>query len=259
MDIEEVAHTNPAAIVKETIDPRTGYWPFIGRRIAQEAGMPPAVMSQFSTILGRLYELFFSAGALLLEINPLALTKDGRLIASDAKVEIDDNGLFRHPEFETWKTTVEDDELKARAVAAGLGENNYVGLSGDVGVIGNGAGLVMATLDAVTACGGKPANFLDVGGGARADLMRDAVNIVTSNPNVKSVFINIFGGITRGDEVAKGLVAALDGGTWSRNKLVIRLTGTNEREGRDVLKQNGIAAVETMNEGARLAVGLAKG
>ncbi len=258
MDIEEVAHTNPGAIVKQTIDPSTGYWPYIGRRIAKEAQIPLAAMSQFASIVGKLYDLFFSAGAMLLEINPLAITKDGRLVASDAKVEIDDNGLARHPEFEAWKTAVEDDVLKARAVAAGLGENNYVGLSGDVGIIGNGAGLVMATLDAVTASGGKPANFLDVGGGAKADLMRDAVNIVTSNPNVRSVFINIFGGITRGDEVAKGLVAALDGGSWSKDKLVIRLTGTNEREGREVLSKHGIAAVETMAEGAALAVALAQ-
>ncbi|MDQ6767242.1 MAG: ADP-forming succinate--CoA ligase subunit beta [Candidatus Eremiobacteraeota bacterium] len=259
MDIEEVAHTNPAAIVKETVDPSAGYWPFVGRRVAKEAGIPLAVMSQFASILGKLYALFFEVGALLLEINPLAMTKDGRLIASDAKVEIDDNGLFRHPEFAAWKATSDEDALKARAVQAGLGENNYVGLSGNVGIIGNGAGLVMATLDAVSASGGKPANFLDVGGGAKADLMRDAVDIVTSNPSVKSVFINIFGGITRGDEVAKGLVAALSGGTWKKDKLVIRLTGTNEREGREILQQNGIAAVETMNEGARRAVTIANG
>ena len=258
MDIEEIAHSNPRAIVKRTIDPASGYWPYIGRGIAKDARMPLAVMGQFSSILGRLYDLFFSAGALLLEINPLAITKDGKLVASDAKVEIDDNGLARHPEFEAWKSAGEEDALKARAVKAGLGENNYVGLSGDVGIIGNGAGLVMATLDAVTSAGGKPANFLDVGGGARADLMRDAVDIVTANPNVRSLFINIFGGITRGDEVANGLVAALKGGSWSTNKLVIRLTGTNEKEGRAVLQEHGIAAVETMNEGARVAVELAK-
>ena len=257
MDIEEVAHSSPSAIVKRTIDPAAGYWPYIGRGIAQDAGVPVAVVGQFASILGKLYDMFFAMGALLVEINPLAITRDGKLVASDAKVELDDNALFRHPELEAWKTAVDRDELKTRAVAAGLGENNYVGLSGDVGIIGNGAGLVMATLDAVTASGGKPANFLDVGGGAKADLMRDAVNIVTSNPNVKSVFINIFGGITRGDEVAKGLVAALDGGSWSKDKLVIRLTGTNEAEGREVLKRSGIAAVETMNEGARLAVALA--
>jgi succinyl-CoA synthetase beta subunit len=259
MDIEEVAAKSPDAIAKYRIDPARGYWPFIGRRIAKEAGIPAEITSQFVSVLGKLYALFFDAGSMLLEINPLAITKDGKLIASDAKVEIDDNGLFRHPEFESWKSAAEDDELKSRAVKAGLGENNYVGLSGDVGIIGNGAGLVMATLDAVTASGGKPANFLDVGGGAKADLMRDAVDIVTANPHVKSVFINIFGGITRGDEVAKGLVAALDGGKWSKDKLVIRLTGTNEREGREVLERSGIAAVETMNEGARRAVAIANG
>jgi succinyl-CoA synthetase beta subunit len=259
MDIEEVAAKSPDAIAKYRIDPAGGYWPFIGRRVAKEAGIPQEVTSQFVSVLGKLYALFFDAGAMLLEINPLAITKDGKLIASDAKVEIDDNGLFRHPEFESWKSAAEDDELKSRAVKAGLGENNYVGLSGNVGIIGNGAGLVMATLDAVTASGGKPANFLDVGGGAKADLMRDAVDIVTANPRVKSVFINIFGGITRGDEVAKGLVAALDGGKWSKDKLVIRLTGTNEREGREVLERSGIAAVETMNEGARRAVAIANG
>jgi succinyl-CoA synthetase beta subunit len=258
MDIEEVAHTNPEAIVKRTIDPAIGYWAYIGRGIAKDAGMPLGIMGQFSNILGKLYDLFFDAGALLLEINPLAITKDGKLVASDAKVEIDDNGLVGHPEFEAWKSAGEEDPYKARAVRAGLGENNYVGLSGDVGIIGNGAGLVMATLDAVTSAGGKPANFLDVGGGARADLMRDAVDIVTSNPNVKSLFINIFGGITRGDEVANGLVSALQGGRWSPDRLVIRLTGTNEKEGRAVLQQHGIAAVETMNEGARIAVELAK-
>ncbi len=257
MDIEEVAHSNPEAIVKQTIDPSKGYWPYIGRRIAKDAGMPLAVMSQFAALLGRLYDLFFDVGAMLVEINPLAITKEGRLIASDAKVELDDNALMRHPEFESWKTAVEDDPLKSRAVKAGLGENNYVGLSGNVGIIGNGAGLVMATLDAIKAAGGEPANFLDVGGGAKADLMRDAVNIVTANPKVKSLFINIFGGITRGDEVAKGLVAALDGGNWRKDKLVIRLTGTNEREGRALLEQNGITAVDTMNEGARKAVAAA--
>jgi succinyl-CoA synthetase beta subunit len=258
MDIEEVAHSNPSAIVKQTIDTAAGYWPYVGRDIAKQAGMPVTVLGQFSTILGKLYALFFEVGAMLLEINPLAITRDGKLVASDAKVELDDNALFRNPEFERWKTATEEDPLKARAVKAGLGENNYVGLSGDVGIIGNGAGLVMATLDAVTASGGRPANFLDVGGGARADLMRDAVNIVTSNPNVKSLFINIFGGITRGDEVANGLVAALSGGSWSKDKLVIRLTGTNEKEGREVLQAHGIAAVETMNEGAKVAVALAK-
>jgi len=258
MDIEEVADKHPDAIAKYRIDPAMGYYPFVGRRLAREARLPKEITSQFVSIVGKLYALFFDVGALLLEINPLAVTADGRLVASDAKVELDDNGLFRHKEFESWKPDVERDPLKERAIAAGLGENNYVQLEGDVGIIGNGAGLVMGTLDAVKAAGGEAANFLDIGGGAKADVMREAVNIVTSNPKVKALFINIFGGITRGDEVAKGLVEALSGGGWSKNKLVIRLTGTNEKEGRAVLEANGIAAVETMNDGAARAVAIAR-
>ena len=255
MDIEEVAKTHPDAIAKYRIDPAMGYWPFVGRRVAAEAGIPKEITSQFVDILGKLYRLFFDVGAMLLEINPLAITKDGRLIASDAKVDIDDNGLFRHKELEAWKTDLPSDPLEERARKTGLA---YVHLDGDVGIIGNGAGLVMGTLDAVKAAGGEPANFLDVGGGAKADIVREAVNIVTSDPKVKSLFINIFGGITRGDEVAKGLVEALGGGSWSKDKLVIRLTGTNEKEGRAVLQANGMKSVETMNEGAKQAVALAR-
>jgi succinyl-CoA synthetase beta subunit len=258
MDIEEVASSEPSAIAKRALDPAAGYWPFVGRRIGREAGIPIEALAQFAAILGKLYALFFDVGAMLLEINPLAITADGKLVASDAKVDLDDNALFKHPEFMQWKTDAELDALKARAIKAGLGENNYVALDGNVGIIGNGAGLVMGTLDAVKSAGGEAANFLDIGGGAKADIMREAVNIVTSNPNVKALFINIFGGITRGDEVAKGLITALAGGKWSKDKLVIRLTGTNEREAREILEQNGIVAVETMNEGAKRAVALAK-
>ncbi|HME82369.1 MAG TPA: ADP-forming succinate--CoA ligase subunit beta [Candidatus Eremiobacteraceae bacterium] len=256
MDIEEVAATHPDAIAKYRIDPAMGYWPFVGRRVAREAHIPKEASGQFVDILGKLYKLFFDVGAMLLEINPLAITKDGRVIASDAKVDIDDNGLFRHKELEAWKTDLPNDPLEERARKVGLA---YVHLDGDVGIIGNGAGLVMGTLDAVKAAGGEPANFLDVGGGAKADIVREAVNIVTADPKVKSLFINIFGGITRGDEVAKGLVEALGGGSWSKDKLVIRLTGTNEKEGRAVLQANGIKSVETMNEGAKQAVALAGG
>ena len=255
MDIEEVAATSPGAIAKYAIDPAMGYWPFVGRRVAAQAGIPKEVTSQFVDILGKLYALFFDVGAMLVEINPLAITQDGRLVASDAKVDIDDNGLFRHKELEAWRTDLPSDALEDRARKAGLA---YVHLEGNVGIIGNGAGLVMATLDAVKAAGGEPANFLDVGGGAKADIVREAVNIVTADPKVKALFINIFGGITRGDEVASGLVEALRGGSWSKDKLVIRLTGTNEKEGRAVLAANGIGSVETMNDGAARAVALAQ-
>lgn len=253
MDIEEVATKHPEAIAKYAIDPAEGYWPFVGRRVAADANIPKSVTNEFVAIVGKLYDLFFSVGAMLVEINPLAITKDGKLVASDAKVDIDDNGLYRNKWLEAWKTDVPDHPLEERARKSGLA---YVHLGGDVGIIGNGAGLVMGTLDAVKAAGGEPANFLDVGGGAKADVVREAVGIVTADPKVKSLFINIFGGITRGDEVAKGLVEALDGGGWKKDKLVIRLTGTNEKEGREVLTRNGIAAVETMNEGAKKAVEL---
>ncbi len=255
MDIEEVAHTNPAAIAKYRINPALGYSAFMGRRVAFEAGIPKAVIGEFVSLLGKLYTLFFDVGAMLVEINPLAITRDGHLVASDSKVDIDDNGLFRHKELEAWKTDLPSDPLEERARKVGLA---YVHLDGDVGIIGNGAGLVMATLDAVKTAGGEPANFLDVGGGAKADIVREAVGIVTADPKVKSLFINIFGGITRGDEVAKGLVEALGGGSWKKDKLVIRLTGTNEKEGREVLAANGILSVETMNDGARQAVALAR-
>ena len=258
MDVEEVAEKHPDAIARYRIDPAMGYSSFVGRRVAREAKLPKEIWNQFASLLGKLYDVFFNSGAMLVEINPLAITKDGKLIASDAKVELDDNGLFRRPELSSWKTEAETDPLKERAIKAGLGENNYVQLDGDVGIIGNGAGLVMGTLDAVKQAGGNPANFLDIGGGAQAALMREAVNIVTSNPKVKSLFINIFGGITRGDEVAKGLIEALASGGWSKDKLVIRLTGTNEKEGRALLAASGITSVETMNEGARKAVALAK-
>ncbi|HLJ84961.1 MAG TPA: ADP-forming succinate--CoA ligase subunit beta [Candidatus Eremiobacteraceae bacterium] len=258
MDVEEVAEKHPDAIARYRIDPAMGYSSFVGRRVAREAKLPKEIWNQFASLLGKLYDVFFSSGAMLVEINPLAITKDGKLIASDAKVELDDNGLIRRPELNSWKTEAETDPLKERAIKAGLGENNYVQLDGDVGIIGNGAGLVMGTLDAVKQAGGNPANFLDIGGGAQAALMREAVNIVTSNPKVKSLFINIFGGITRGDEVAKGLIEALASGGWSKDKLVIRLTGTNEKEGRALLAASGITSVETMNEGARKAVALAK-
>jgi len=259
MDIEEVAARDPGAIATYAIDPAMGYWPFVGRTVAARAQIQKEVTAQFADILGKLYALFFNVGAMLVEINPLAVTSDGRLIASDAKVDLDDNGLFRRKELEAWKTDLPAHPLEERAHTIGL---NYVYLEGrgneHVGVIGNGAGLVMGTMDAVRAAGGEATDFCDIGGGAKADVVKNAVEIVTSDPRVKSLFINIFGGITRGDEVASGLVEALRGGSWSKDKLVIRLTGTNEKEGRAVLSANGIASVETMNEGAARAVEMAK-
>ena len=235
MDIEEVAENHPDAIAKYRIDPAMGYWPFVGRRVAHEAQIPKEATSQFVDILGKLYELFFDVGAKLLEINPLAITKDGRVIASDAKVDIDDNGLFRHQELEAWKTALPQ-TTRSRNARARPGWHTST-CDGDVGTIANGAGLV----DGHDGRGQSrrrrarqlPRRRRRREGRRRA---RSRYNIVTSDPKVKSLFINIFGGITRGDEVAKGIVEALDGDASRKIPLVIRLTGTNEKEGRRVLQ-----------------------
>jgi len=207
--------------------------------------------------MGALYALFMDYGAQLVEINPLVLTKDGRVIASDAKVELDDNGLYKHPELADWKNDTPKDEDQAAAVAIGLGMSNYAKLDGDIGVIANGAGLGMGTMDAIRTAGGSAANFLDIGGGAQAELVKKSYQLVTGDPKVKALFINIFGGITRGDQVAKGIVEALSGNDIRKVPLVIRLTGTNEKEGREILAAAGMNPVETMDEGAKRAVELA--
>jgi succinyl-CoA synthetase beta subunit len=259
MDVEEVAERDPDAIVKYWIDPAAGYSPFIGRQLAFAAKLPDGYRKAFPSILGALYTLFMDYGANLVEINPLVLTKDGRVIASDAKVELDDNGLYKHPDLAQWNAQSPADEDQAAAVAIGLGMSNYAKLDGDIGVIANGAGLGMGTMDAVLHAGGKAANFLDIGGGAQADLVKKSYNLVTSDPNVKAMFINIFGGITRGDQVAKGIVEALSGDDVRKVPLVVRLTGTNAKEGLAILAEAGFVPVETMDEGAARAVALAKG
>ncbi len=254
MDVEEVAAHDPGAIAKYWVDPATGYWPFMGRRLAFAAGLPVGFHKAFPAIVGGLYRLFMEYGANLVEINPLVLTKDGRVIASDAKVELDDNGLFRHPTLREWNIEAPSDEDQAAALATGLGRSNYAKLGGAVGVIANGAGLGMGTMDAIRNAGGEAANFLDIGGGAQADLVRKSYALVVSDPKVRSIFINIFGGITRGDQVANGIVEALKGGGLREVPLVVRLTGTNEKEGRAILAAAGMNPVETMDEGARRAV-----
>jgi succinyl-CoA synthetase beta subunit len=179
------------------------------------------------------------------------------VIASDAKVELDDNGLYKHPELADWKNDTPKDEDQAAALAIGLGMSNYAKLDGDIGVIANGAGLGMGTMDAIRTAGGSAANFLDIGGGAQAELVKKSYQLVTGDPKVKALFINIFGGITRGDQVAKGIVEALSGNDIRKVPLVIRLTGTNEKEGREILAAAGMNPVETMDEGAKRAVELA--
>ncbi len=258
MDIEEVSEKHPESIAKFYVDTAIGYSPFIGRELAFDAQLDPGYRKQFPAIVGALYDLFFRYGAKLVEINPLVLTTDGKVFASDAKVELDDDALFRHPEFAQWQKTLPLDEDEALAVKAGLGIRNFRRFDGTVGTMANGAGLAMATMDAVSNAGGKIANFLDVGGGANAERVRNCYELVVNSTGAKVFFINIFGGITRGDEVARGIVDAMRETTSRKIPLVIRLTGTNEAEGRRILAEAGMTPVETMDEGAKRAVELAK-
>ncbi len=257
MDVEEVAEHHPEAISKAWIDPNAGFSPYLARRLAFNAKLPAGYRKSFPAIVGALYDLFMRYGANLVEINPLVLTVDGAVYASDAKVELDDNGLSRHPDVAAWKTDMPADEDQAAALAIGLGSSNYAKLDGSIGVIANGAGLGMGTMDAIKNAGGVAANFLDIGGGAQADLVKKSYNLVVSDPRVKAMFINIFGGITRGDQVALGIVEALKGGDMRSVPLVVRLTGTNEKEGRAILAAAGMNPVETMDEGASRAVAFA--
>jgi succinyl-CoA synthetase beta subunit len=259
MDVEEVAEAHPGAISKYWIDPAAGFSPFMARRLAFAANLPAGYHKAFPKIVGALYDLFMDYGANLVEINPLVLTSDGAVIASDAKVDLDDNGLYKHPDIAAWNKQSPADEDQANAVAIGLGMSNYAKFDGNVGTIANGAGLGMGTMDAIRNAGGAAANFLDIGGGAQAELVKKSYALVVSNPNVKSFFINIFGGITRGDQVAQGIVDALAGGELRKVPLVVRLTGTNAEEGRKILDQAGFIPVETMDEGAARAVALANG
>jgi len=258
MDVEEVAEHDPGAITKLWIDPAIGFQPYQARQLAFAAKLPTGYHKAFPKVLGGLYNLFMDYGANLVEINPLVLTKSGDVIASDAKVELDDNGTFKHPELAAWRNDGPADADQAAAVAIGLGMSNYAKLDGDIGVIANGAGLGMGTMDAIRIAGGAAANFLDIGGGAQAELVKKSYNLVTSDPKVKAMFINIFGGITRGDQVAKGIVEALKGDDVRKVPLIVRLTGTNEKEGREILAAAGMNPVETMDEGALQAVEFAR-
>jgi succinyl-CoA synthetase beta subunit len=243
VEIEEVAEKNPAAILMLHIDPVDGLPAAAAKKAAVDAKIPEAAQQGVADILVQLYRCFVEGDCDLAEINPLILKPTGEVHALDAKVSLDENAEFRHPEW----------------AEKGL---QYIGLDGTVGIIANGAGLAMSTLDVVNQVGGSAANFLDIGGGANADVMAGALEVINSDKNVKSIFINIFGGITRGDEVAKGIVEAL-GRVDLRAPIVIRLDGTNAAEGRDILKNAGIpesklTSKSTMLEAAEAAVALAK-
>src|SRR3954463_13763131 len=207
MDIEEVAEKDPTAIARLHVDPLLGFQAFHGRRLAYEAGLPADVIRPVGALLGKLYDAFVNEEAMLVEVNPLIVTSDRQVAALDAKVTLDGNSLFRHPDNAALRNVAAEDEQERMARERGL---TFVKLDGNVGILGNGAGLVMSTLDVVAQAGGRPANFLDAGGGSRAEAITSAVEVILSNENVTAVLFNIFGGITRCDEVAKGLIEAFN-------------------------------------------------
>jgi succinyl-CoA synthetase beta subunit len=256
IDIEQVAAEDPRAIARLHIDPGIGLSAEQARKLVEEAGLDPQAQEGAADILNKLYRCFVEGDADLVEINPLVLTPDGRVHALDAKVSLDNNAEFRHPEWEEYRKTEVLDERERLARSKGL---QYIGLSGSVGIIANGAGLAMSTLDVVNQVGGSPANFLDIGGGADATVMANALEVINTDPNVRSILINIFGGITRGDEVANGIVQAL-GRVSIGSPIVIRIDGTNADEARAILKaheSDRLIPRPTMIEAARKAVELA--
>lgn len=254
MDIEEVAENNPADIATLYIDPLLGLQDYAARQVLFDANVDKDYINKGVVFLKALYSAYVGTDATLAEVNPLVITKEGKLIAGDAKWDIDENSLIRHPELAELNDTNEQDPIEVEAHKRGI---QYVRLEGgDIGIIGNGAGLVMTTMDEVKRAGGKPADFLDIGGGAKAEAVTSSLQVVLSDPNVKAVLFNIFGGITRGDEVAKGIiegVATLD----VKVPIVIRLAGTRAAEGAELLKTTNLVPAETMQEAARKVVELA--
>ena len=256
MDIEEVARSQPEALVRLHVDPLSGFQPHHARYLAYHAKIDAGAVSGVVDILQRLYAGFVALDAMLMEINPLIWTTDGRVVALDAKVTIDNNSLYRHADIAAMQSTTTEDPQERMAQERGV---TYVKLDGDVGILGNGAGLVMSTLDVVALAGGRPANFLDAGGGSQADEVVTALEVLLSDDKVKVLLVNIFGGITRCDEVAEGLLTALDrlGATLP---IVVRLDGTHEEEGRQIIRERAPANVvvePTMLSAARRAVELA--
>ena len=250
IEIEEVAAKTPEKIIQYPIDMHWGLRPFEARDILARAGLPHAVIGKGGAILSALAKAFIESDANLAEINPLVLTSDGQIQAADAKIVLDDNGLFRQKEYAAWAEPEESNPLEYEAKRVGL---TYVKLDGDVGIIGNGAGLVMTTLDMVASVGGKPANFLDIGGGAKAEIMYKALTFVARDPQVRGILVNIFGGITRGEEVAKGVIMA-QAELPKGMPIVVRLSGTGAEEGRAILKDAGLDWGRDMREAAQKIV-----
>ncbi len=253
MEIEEVARTKPEAIVRLHVDPAWGLADFEVRQAVEAAKIPAPAQRQMVAMIKALVKVYLESDADLVEINPVAWTSSGKLLAADAKVSIDDNAVFRHREYEATKDDSAEDPLEAEAARRGIA---YVKLDGDIGIIGNGAGLVMCSMDEVKAAGGSPANFLDVGGGAQAERVKSCVELVLMDKGIKGLLINIFGGITRGDEVAKGILEAfstLEVGV----PLVARVEGTGAAEALKMLEGTQIVGAATMQEAAKKIVALA--
>jgi succinyl-CoA synthetase beta subunit len=257
MEIEKVAEETPELIFKEYIHPTAGFEPFQAKKLAFKLGLEGPAVGQAVKMMSAIYEAFKATDASMVEINPLIVTGEGNLLALDAKMNFDDNALYRHPELKDLRDLTEEDPLEIEASKFSL---NYIRLDGTIGCMVNGAGLAMATMDIIKLAGGEPANFLDVGGGATAEQIRNAFKILMSDGNVKAVFINIFGGILRCDILSEGVIAAVKELSLTV-PIVIRMEGTNVERGKQMLKDSGLnfATADTMAEGAERVVALSRG
>ena len=256
VDIESVAERTPDRIAREHIDPAFGLHPYQARRVVYDAGIPRDVAGDVASIVSALYDLYESKDASEIEINPVMVTSDREVVAADGVMNIDEDALFRHPDLAAMEDETAGDELEAKANDYGF---DYVRLDGNVGIIGNGAGLVMTTLDLVDHYGGEPANFLDIGGGAKAERVANALDMVFADENVDSVVFNIFGGITRGDEVATGINEALARFDEIPKRVVVRLAGTNAEDGMEILNTDLVDVEATLDDAVRRAVANAEG
>ena len=254
VDIEQVASSTPEAISKTYIDPLLGLSNSQAKTAVSDAGISPTLTDQVAHILLSLYNIWETSDATEAEINPLMVSKNGGVIATDAVLNIEDDALFRQPELADLRDTRNNNELESKANLYGF---NYVRLDGNIGIIGNGAGLVMTTLDLVDHYGGKPANFLDIGGGANSDRVENALDILLEDENVDSILFNIFGGITRGDEVARGINDALDNFDALPKPIVVRLDGTNAQEGMEILNTDHLSVESTLESAVQRAIALA--
>jgi len=257
MDIEEVAASTPEKIVRAYVEPGVGFAPFAARRLGFGIGLDGAGVAKFVMLAGSLYEAYVATDASLIEINPLLMTAEGDLLALDAKMDFDDNALYRHPEIRDMRDLAEEDPLEIEASKFSL---NYIRLDGNIGCMVNGAGLAMATMDIIKLAGGEPANFLDVGGGANEEQIRRAFQILMADAQVRAVLINIFGGILRCDILAQGVIAAVRE-LGVRAPIVIRMEGTNVDEGKRLLRDSGMnfTTADSMGEAAARVVQLANG